>query len=183
MARMRIQDKMQASAFWLVDIKPNLNPPFFALNPLAGFKSCSSVEITLNHTEFRPLDRMHPVQMIDSADVAPITLSRGAALAVYDFYRWIDRHEKGTDRSRRNLLLIHFLSKGKGGLGDASLGGFDVSSPFSENLRIPGRAWILWDVVPTRYSYGELDASTSDVVLNEIEIKVGALTQVDLGVV
>lgn len=183
MARIRLQDKMQAYPFWLVDIQPNLNPPFFALNPLMGFKSCSQVEITLNHTEYRPLDRMHPVQMIDSADVSPITLSRGAVLAVYDFYRWVERHEKGLDRSRRNLLLIHFLTYGIEGTGGIAVGPLTVGGPFAEVIRPPGRAWVLWDCVPTRYSYGELDATSGEVVVNELDIRPGAVTQVDLGIV
>lgn len=183
MARIRVDDHMSAYPFWLVDIKPNLNPPFFALNPLAGFKSCSSVEITLNHTEYRPLDRMHPVHMIDSADIAPITLSRGALLGESDFYRWVQRHENGTDRSRRNLLLVHFLTKGKDANIEASLGPIDISGPFSGSIKVPGRAWILWDCVPSRYSYGEFDATSSDIVVSEIEVKIGSVTQVDLGLV
>ena len=192
MARQRFQDKMQAYPFWLVDIEPNLNPPFFALSPLMGFQSCSSVEITLNHTALRPLDRMNEVHMIDSASIGAITLRRGAVLGVYDFYRWVERHSKGIDRSRRNLLLVHFLTYGVGGIDIAGAaadavgldtGGFNIGTPFSDVIRPPGRAWILWDCVPTRYSSGDLDASSGDVVMHELDVQPGAVTQIDLGIV
>jgi len=172
---------MQAYPFWLVDIEPNLYAPFFALNPLLGFQSCSSVEIGIEHTEHRALDRMFPVHMPLAGTISPITLRRGALLGVSDFYRWVDRHQKGEDRSRRNLLLIHFLTLGVNteidGVAQA------IAGPAAEVIRPPGRAWVLWNCVPTRYGSGELDASSGQVVIHEVEVQPGAVTQVDLGVV
>lgn len=182
MARQRFLDKMQAYPFWLVDIQPNLYFPFFALNPLLGFQSCSSIEITLNHTAYRPLDRMNETHMIDSTSIGAVTLRRGAMLAAYDFYRWVERHERGEDRSRRNLLLVHFLTYGMEGTGGLDVAGINIGGPFSEVIRPPGRAWILWDCVPTRYSSGDLDASSGDVVIHELDVQPGAVTQVDLGI-
>lgn len=183
MARLRLTDKMQSYPFWLVDIQPNLYAPFFALNPLAGFSSCGQVEISHTHQEYRPIDRMFPVHMPEAASVSPITLRRGAALGVADFYRWVTRHINGDDRSRRNLLMLHFLTLGVAGVGGGSIAGLDVGGPISEVIRPPGRAWILWDCVPIRYSSGELDASTGQVVMHELEVQPGAVTQVDLGIV
>ena len=184
MARLRITDHMQAYPFWLVDIQPNLYFPFFALNPLMGFQSCGAVEITHAHTAYRPIDRMFPVHMPEAASVGPITLRRGAMLGVADYYRWMDRHIRGEDRSRRNLLMVHFLTRGIQGIGGLELvPGLTIGGPFSEVIRPPGRAWVLWDCVPIRYSSGELDATSGQVVIHELEIQPGAVTQVDLGIV
>lgn len=180
MARIRLDDYMQAFNFWVVDIDPDLVPPFFALAPSLGFQACSQIDLSVQHNEYRPLDQMHAVHMPESASVAPITLRRGALVGVSDFYDWVEAHEFGLARTRRNLLVVHFLGYGVDMPPGLQAIAASIGAPFAEVVRPPGRAWILWDCVPTRYSSGELDATSGEVVIHELELQPEAVTQIDL---
>ncbi len=181
MARERTDEFLQASHFHIVDVSPSLVPPFFALSLKYGFASCSGVEITAEHREFNPGNSNYPVHMLERAKVSPITLRRGARHDLSDFYRWIHRHINGTDKTRRNLILIHFTSAGQEGTGGLNIGPVNLSGPFAEVVRVPGRAWILWGCVPTRYAAGDMDAKSSEVVISELEIQPRSATEIALG--
>jgi phage tail-like protein len=183
MARLRITDRLQQYPFWLADIQPNLNPPFFVVNPLLGFSSISAPEIAVENNAYRPLNSMYQRHMPQAATVSPITLRRGAVFTAEDFFRWTKRYIEGDDQSRRNLLLIHFMGLGTEGTGGIDLGLVTVGGPFSETVRVPGRVWILWNCVPTRYSGGDVDAKSGEVVQVELEVQPQMITETALGVI
>lgn len=180
MARIRLNDKMQAHAFWLFDVSPNALG--FVINPLVGFQSITGPEITIQHTDYRPINEMYPQHFIESASVSAITLVRGSYLGVSDFYNWIESHEKGHDDTRRNLILVHFLGYTIGSrINGVEIAGLSVGSPISAVNRVPGRAWLLTECIPTRYKAGDLDATSGQVVLQELEIQPHKIRQIDLG--
>jgi phage tail-like protein len=184
MARLRITDRLQQYPFWLADIQPNLNPPFFAVNPLLGFSSISAPELTVENNAYRPLNSMYARHMPQGASVSPVTMRRGAVFTAEDFFRWTKRYIEGDDQSRRNLLLIHFMGLGTEGIGTLEIApGINVGTPFSETVRVPGRVWILWDCVPSRYSGGDVDAKSGDVVMVELEVQPRMITETALGVI
>jgi phage tail-like protein len=202
LARPRVLDYMQSNNFWLMDVDPNLNPPFFVFNPTMGFSQCSGVEIELQTEEYHPLHSPYPIHLPTKGRVGPVTLSRGARFFDTDFYRWIDRAIRGVDDFRRNILLIQMIGANaqtteKFGLGGefalqllagggtslALAGAASVLDvlPFKETVRVPGRAWILYDSIPVRYRAGELDASSADVTIMELEIQPRVVVEVALG--
>lgn len=195
MARERLDDLMQNYPFWVFDagvIGGNLLFP--VLDPSLAFSSVSSPEITTELKTIQPGNWEYKRQVIKTASVAPITLSRGTRFWDSDMYNWINRAILGKDPVRRSLFMIHFLGLRSGGgaaqigigaaigaIGGAASGGVGgaiggavggaIIGSFIEN-RIPGRCWALHDCVPTRYkAAADFDATSSAVSIQELEIQ------------
>lgn len=110
---------------------------------------------------------------------------------------------------RRDLLLIHFLAHSPfedpritataaaagllateaafgsplGGVIQGGLLAANISAgqPFEFAPRIPGRAWMLYGCLPTRYRSGsDFDASSSEVSIQEIELAVERFDEISL---
>lgn len=107
----------------------------------------------------------------------------------------------GGPTPRRNLLLIQFFSRSPLGSLNAgasaalsvfgvSLGGrgFATSTPpfgpFDSGIkspRIPAKAWLLHDCLPTRFKTGsDFDASSGDVSISEIEFQPEMFEEISL---
>jgi len=192
MARFILSDPLQQYPFHLVDIEPSKVPPFFALSPILGFSACSGIETTVEAGGFTPMNSMWPVHHAEGAEVAPITLSRGTRWTAQDFDRWMTRTIKGTDRGRRNLMLIHFMALSPVGMSGAPtapdtpavdfLSSILPVDPSADIPRIPGRVFILHDCLPTSYRTGEWDASSGEIQIAELELQPHHVTEVSLGV-
>lgn len=107
---------------------------------------------------------------------------------------------------RRNLLLIHFLahsplppaataaaaalgllSSAPAGLSGAIQGALGVASvtgnlgPFQFAPRLPGKAWMLYGCVPTRYKAGgDFDANSAEVSIQEMDVSVEYFDEISL---
>lgn len=114
--RHRIFDYLQNYAFWLCDVSPASALTPFALNPVYGFSSITAPEVTLNMREINQCNRMFPVQVVESASLAALTLVRGATLADGDFWRWIRQVLHGQTNTLKEFLLIQFVSGGVEGV-------------------------------------------------------------------
>jgi len=126
MARSSLTDYLQNYPFWLMDIAP-ISPlalPLFT--PLLGFSAITAPEINVEITEITEANWFFKRKVIKGADASNMTLSRAAKWYDNDFYRWIlaalagntgghgDRIgalEIGGPTPRRDLLLVHFLSR------------------------------------------------------------------------
>lgn len=164
MARSRITDLLQNYPFWLLDVQPSARPPFLVLGgPLFGFSAISHPEITITTETVDQLNAPFPEHAFSGATVSPITLSRGARFYDSSMYTWIDRFIQGEDVPHRDLILIQHM----GLAGDVG-----PAPGFIEILRVPGKAWMLWDAIPTRYTPGPgLDATSGEVSLSELDIQ------------
>jgi len=177
MARGRIEDYLQSNGFMLIDISPNLNPPFFVFNPFMGFKSASSINFSLETETYKPLNSGNTVHYVKSTTVEAITLERGAKFTDTDFYRWCERASNGIDQTRRNLMIVQFM--GMGHINESPV----LPGPFSQIVRVPGRTWILWECIPTGYNSGDLDATSSDITMMSLTLQPSAITEVALGAI
>jgi len=171
MARRRITDLLQNYPFWLLDVQPSARPPFLVLGgPLYGFSAISHPEITVNTEEVNQINQPFPNHAFAGGTIAPMTLTRGSRFYDSSMYTWIDRYIEGEDVPHRDLILIQHM-----GLGALELGGGiqgAIGPSFVEIVRVPGKAWMLWDAVPTRYTPGPgLDATSGEVSLNELDIQ------------
>ena len=175
MPRLRLFDKLQNFRFWLLDISPTLEPPFFVFLPLFGFQSISGPGMNLTTRDINQGNLVYPTSYVVRTEIDPIVLRRGASFYDSEFWNWASRVLKGED-GPRDLMLIHFTgysittALGAGG-GPLDLGSVISLGPLSFPLMVPARAWKLYKCLPTRYKVGDFDATDSEVSINELEIK------------
>lgn len=171
MARPRVFDLLQVYPFWVFDAAlASLGLPVF--DPLLGFSAATTPEITTELRQIQPGNWEFKRQVVKAAEVAPITLSRGVRFYDSDFYNWITAAILGREPVRRDLVLVHFM----GFRPLSQLTGANLSYPdvglVQFALRLPGKAWMLYDCVPTRYKAGsDFDATSSEVSIQELEVQ------------
>lgn len=167
MARTQLEDMLQNHRFWLLDILPTGAYPFFVLgSPLYGFSAITSPEIELQTREIKQVNSMWNGHVYEGGSAGEITLSRGARGNDSTFYDWVKRAIDGFDKPNRTLLLIHYTRVAI----DTPILPSPIDS-FQSALRLPGRAWVLWDCLPTRYKSGsDFDATSADVSIMELSI-------------
>lgn len=194
MARLRREDLMQAYKFWLIDISPQLVPPFLVLGgPTMGFSGISTPEVSIENREVQELNSMWAHHIPERATASPITLSRGARADDDSLWTWVEASLHGGAVPYRNLLLVHSTGM-DARAGDITLSAVGLATtlinPFAtitsvagadisqEDRRTPGRIWILWHCVPVSYKSGtDFDAQTGDVSIQEITIQPRAINE------
>ena len=175
MARSRVLDNLQSHRFFAIDVKPSGAPPFLAFLPIFGFQSISGIGVQVETEQFRPINSMYPRHFASGATVNPVTFTRGATIFDTDFYRWIERTINGSDQWRRNILVVQLTGFG------VSLPPLPFPLPVEALAQVPGRAWLLWDCIPTSYDVGDMDAQSGEVSINTLEIQPRFITEVALG--
>jgi phage tail-like protein len=168
---------MQSYPFWVFDASGIAGNVLFSIfDPVLGFSSTSAPEINAELRQVKPGNWEYPRQVFKAASVSPITMARGTQFFDSDFYNWITNTIRGKQPVRRNLVIVHYLTfrplrsalgvnGGSSGIGP-ELG---VTSPIE---RVPGRAWVCYDCLPTRYKAGtDFDAKSSDVSIQELEVQ------------
>jgi len=108
--RNRIFDQMQVYPFWVIDLViPWKTTPAFL--PILGFNSCTSPEISAESKEIRAGNEVFPYHVLTGGTISPLTLSRGAMWFGRDMYRWFETALEGKRKTRRDLMLIHYLTR------------------------------------------------------------------------
>lgn len=199
MARLRIKDKLQNYQFHLLDISYSLSVPPFVLNPLASFSAITTPEMTLETEEVAEGNSYFKRHVISGGSVSSITLQRGASFFDSEFWNWISACIRGQvgqiswpvamSGKRRNLLLIQFTGYSARGFTAVSEGMDALASMaagFLPNvggiLRIPARAWILIDCLPTRYKpASDFDATSGDISIMELELQMDRFEEFSMG--
>lgn len=177
MPRWRALDRLQDHRFWLVDMVPSSVFPYYVLGtPMLGFQTISAPEVTLETDKIKQLNSMYKRNVYVGGDVSPITLTRGVTMYDNTFWNWMQIGMRGYDIPNRDLLLIHF----------SQIGGVpDLPVPFDAwegAARVPGKAWLLWDCIPTRYKpASDFDAMSGQVSISELEIQPWAIEEFTLG--
>lgn len=172
MARARLIDMMQAYPFWVFDASGFVGNAalFTVFDPVFGFSSVSAPEITIEPHTVQPGNWEYKRRSVKTADVGPITLSRGTRFYDSDFYNWLTNAIRGQQPIRRNLVLVHFLGwrSQSGSIGPEA----ELAAIASLEARISGRAWMLYDCLPIRYKAGsDFDGGSSDVSIQELEVQ------------
>lgn len=186
MARPRILDLLQVYPFWIFDASGFAgNPLFTILDPALGFSAITSPEVTIEHKEIQPGNWEYKRRAVKTANVSPITMSRGARFYDSDFFVWMTNAIKGLQPVRRNLVLIHFL----GFRPLAQTTGQADKTRYVTELginsiieRMPGRAWFLKGCLPTNYKAGtDFDASSSEVAIQTLEVQPEYIEELTIG--
>ncbi len=120
MARTSIlEDYLQNYPFWMMDVGPIdfIGLPIFT--PLFGFSSITSPVVSLSVRRIKEGNWPFLRKVVTEANIAPIICRRAAHFLDSDFWRWINATIHGDvgvamagPSPRRNLLLIHFFSRG-----------------------------------------------------------------------
>jgi phage tail-like protein len=175
MARHRLADFMQNHRFWLLDVVPSATFPYLVLGaPLLGFSSITAPEYTADVDEIKEVNSMFKKHGYSGGSVSPITLTRGVLGYDDTFYQWMMRAIRGNDMTGRNLLLLHFTSIGHAD-DDIGIGAWEAAA------FLPGKAWILWECIPTRYKAGsDFDAMDGAVSIAELDVQPRAMTELTL---
>jgi len=174
--RLRFLDMLQVYPFWVFDASGFAGNPLFTIfDPTFGFSAVTSPEVNIELREVQPGNWEYKRRAVKTADVSPITMSRGARFYDSDFWLWTHNAVRGYQPLRRNLVLVHFM----GYRPLANVLEKDTSGSFPDEValtslatRLPARGWFLSGCVPTRYkSGGDFDAASSDVAIQELEVQ------------
>jgi len=189
MARSRLADLMQNHRFWLMDVVPSATFPFLVLGaPLLGFQSISTPEYTAEVDEIKQLNAMFKRSVYSGGSVGPITLTRGVRGYDDTMWQWMKSAIHGNDMTNRHLLLIHYTSIGEtlevgapnavtGLIGSGEL----PMNAWESAAFVPGKAWMLFDCIPTRYKAGtDFDAMGGEVSIAELEVQPWAFSEISL---
>ena len=196
MAAPRIEDMLQNYAFWLTDVEPTLQPPFFAFDLTLGFSAISAPEIRLDTDIIVDGTYSWKRKVVGKASAGSMTLTRGCRWWDSDFWRWIEDAIEGTKAPRKTLVLYHLLpaptSRNTGFvnaagniLQDASGGNFSVGDDalplgVHDSRALIARAWVLFDCIPSGLRAGDgFDAMNSNVSIKSLEIEVERIEQLD----
>lgn len=151
--------------------------------PIFGFTSVSAPELTIEAQPIQEANWFFPKHVIKNGGIGPISLSRGVTFVDADFYVWMVSALSGNKilnvggvSPRRSFLLIHFFQR--------SLIGADLKvGPFEFAARVPARAFLLKNCIPTRYKSGtDYSAQDGSISLAEIELQPEGMEEINLAV-
>jgi len=178
-SRHRLEDLLRSNRFWLVDVIPSSTIPFFVLGaPFMGFQSITMPEITLEVDEVKQINSMYKRYVYSGGSMGAITLTRGARMYDDSFFQWIQRAMRGIDMNPRDLLLIQYSD-----INISTYTGVSIELPVAMQAWevaqfVPGRAWLLWDVLPTRYKAGsDMEGTSGEVSIMELDIQPHAMVE------
>jgi len=134
----------------------------------AGFQSITAPELTQEIAEYREGIRTYTQKFPGVPSVNDITLIRGAARLDTSFFAWILAAAEG-DEYRGDLIIDHIQRPRR----DVAISGRDAQMAGTE-IEITAansKKYILREAFPTRVKIaGDLDASTSDVSVAELDV-------------
>lgn len=181
MPNYRYLDLLQGYSFWVYDatgIQGNAGASVF--DPVLGFSACTVPRWTTTVKAVKEGNFPFPRNVLQGAQVSPLTLSRGARWYDSDFYNWLMRALKGIQPVRRDLFLIQFLglrpvvSTGRGRISLPPENGLTVFT-----TRIPGRVWYLRKCIPTEYVPGsDFDADSGEVSIATLTFQPNTVDEV-----
>jgi hypothetical protein len=128
MARSTLTDYLQVYPFWLFDVAPVelLSLPLFT--PILGFSGITTPEMSLEVFPVNEANWLFTKKVIKGGSVGTVSIRRGSHWIDSDFYKWILAAVQGDTGGlgsiagayatalggvtpRRDLLLIHFMSR------------------------------------------------------------------------
>lgn len=184
MPRSVLADLLQSHRFWLMDVVPSGTIPFLVLgSPFLGFSSITAPEYTFEVEEVKQMNSMFKKKIYSGGDVGPITMTRGVRGYDDTMWQWVKRAITGADVIPRNLLLIQYTN-----INLFNAAGLDLPSApdipvaaWEAAQFLPGKAWLLWGSIPTRYkAASDFDATSGAVSIGEIEVQAEGLVEMTL---
>jgi phage tail-like protein len=130
----------------------------------AGFNSITMPEITVEHAEYREGIRVYTMKFPGVPTIAEITFNRGVARNDTAFFNWVLAAIEGNEY-RADIVVYHIQRPANEHVADTSRGNeLDAEAAISKEYH-------LYNCSPARVKVaGDLDASTSDISLAELDV-------------
>lgn len=175
-----------------MDVAPVMSNSAPIFNPVLGFSSITSPEISVDQYPIRQGNWYFDRHVIQRGTVSPFTARRGVTFYDSDFWRWAlaglsgnTTISVGSATYRRNFVLIHFFARnpvvGLSGATVPSSGAALNFGPFEFALRIPAKAYLLKGCIPARWKSGnDFDATDGSVSIAELDFTCEMVEEVSL---
>ena len=151
-------------------LQPDGNEPGYIIGDgtEAGFNSITLPEITVEHAEYREGIRIYTMKFPGVPTINEITLNRGVARYDTAFFNWVLAAIEGNEY-RSDVVIFHVQRPALKQVQDTSKGpNIDVTGE-----GIVSKLYKLYECSPARVKIaGDLDASTSDVSIAELDVSV-----------
>ena len=190
MARLAFTDYLQSFPFWMMDVGVLNGLPVF--NPVLGFASLTSPEVNIDQYTIRQANWYFDRHVVQRATLSPFTARRGVTFYDSDFWRWsMAALSGGTAYTtlgssyRRSFIIIHFFARNPlEGLGVPKtplIGAALNFGPFEFALRVPAKAYLLKDCIPSRWkSSNDFDAMDGSVSIAELDFTCEGVEEISL---
>jgi phage tail-like protein len=181
----RISDVLMNFHFHVFDVSATLP---VALSLVYGFQHCTAPELTANTREIKEGTFEYPHHVLESAAASEINFTRGAKFFDSDFYDWITGYIRGEQNQRRNLLIVQYSQINSNAAVNARgpnlvTQGISLQPLYDLVSRIPARAWLLYQCVPTQYkSSSDFDAQSHEISLQTLTIKMRHFEEFNSGI-
>jgi phage tail-like protein len=131
----------------------------------AGFMSVSTPEATIEAVEYREGTYNYPRKFPGNVTVADVSMSRGVALKDTAFWSWVSIVAHGEGEYRANIEIYHYNRSVLQKNVPTWAGGTPPTAGYG------GRKYTLHEAFPIRCKIaGDLDASSSDISVQEIDV-------------
>lgn len=140
-----------------------------------AFSSISLPEVDIEYYQITSVNRLVPYQALKHVSYSPVTLRRGLTVFYSPFWHWLrNMHDKGIVE-RKNVVILQLARPGQVPL----LGPID--SVFGGKIAwVPVMMHRLIEASPSKISWGEMDALSSDIVIEEVELVYNNYEVVDM---
>lgn len=197
--KQRIFDHIPNYRFHVMDV--SFSTPV-VLNLSYGFSRVTAPEIVAETKEIKSGTFEYKKSYIVGASASEVVLEQGVSIFNSDFYDWVIGAVKGQmtngNSMRRNILILQFSdlnilpdqtsdsTVGTFGGGDiAGIAGGVASLIGLDNLiqRVPARAWMLHDAIPTAYKGGsDMDALGNEISIASLTLKPYYVSEFSFGI-
>lgn len=148
MARAQADDLLQSFRFRVVDVDGSF------ISATAGFNSVTTPNLTLEAAEYREGNRKYTKKQPGVPTVESVTMQRGIALNETQFADWILKKVLGGKPYRTDLMInVYNQEKTGENVDDAASRQITCSECFPTSVKL----------------IGDLDATSSDINLQEVE--------------
>jgi len=135
---------------------------------VAGFNACTTPEVSQEAVEYKEGHFVYTRKYPGVPTMSDVTLSRGVALKDTALYTWMMTCVEGAPEYRTDVIITHYHRQalpGFQGIGKVST---DIAT---KDQPVSNRQYILHEAFPIRCKIaGDLDATSSDVSISELDI-------------
>jgi phage tail-like protein len=143
------------------------NSSFLAGGWPAGFSACTTPEASNEAVEYREGQQVYTQKFPGLPTMNDLTLSKGVVLSRNQFYDWMFSTIEGGVGYRADVIITHYHRSALPGFG-----GFGTANTTSiPDGSVANRKYSCYEAFPIRCKVaGDLDATSSDVSVSELDI-------------
>lgn len=179
MARPTSTDYFHSMRFFVTTVTNGGLTPLPGSGPAAaGFNACTTPEVSQEAVEYKEGHFVYTRKFPGVPTMSDVTLSRGVALKDTALYTWMMTCVEGAPEYRTDVIITHYHRQ--------ALPGFQGIGKPSGDVIVTGlqpvsnRQYLLHEAFPIRCKIaGDLDATSSDVSISELDVSYENFTVVE----